>query len=40
MDYKIDSDKLDCFKRVINNQEYLFKDGCLVYKLLLENANL
>lgn len=37
-DYKMDLDRLDFFKRVINNQEYLFKDGRIIFKTILRKC--
>jgi len=37
-DYKTDSDKSNSFKRIANNQEYLFKDGRIVYKTIVRKC--
>jgi len=33
-DYKTESDELDSFRRIVNNQEYLFQEGRIVYKTI------
>lgn len=38
LDYKTDFERADSFKRVVNKQEYIFENGCIVYKSLIRKV--